>query len=541
MLAKNPNKKLPQHIVQRGGVYQYVRRVPNDVREHPDWTGKDLIRRSLKTSDLRIAIADAAIINGEIEKAFRKCIAELRAASMPQHFDYMPDDRIRDLVQRALINAGHGLGIDGEGKADLVSSITGRHNISVGESVITRIKQIAYQEAVTHEIRELSGRNPDTSSLIFAQGVKDTYAPAVADTKVEKIVTFDELWTEFQADPGRKKGLDYTGYTTVIELVREICGGNRNVKLITRDEMKRVRAALISMPTYAKNAARRPEYEGWTYEKIADDVRERLDDGEEIDVIKPDVIKKYLGNIGRLFTFGVNEGYMPSSPAAGLTVPTSGEQKRFPFTREQLQVMFPAAFRPVTDVDWMMFLSLTHGFRGNELAQLEVNDIVMRHGVWSISVSPYSLDDNGEPIQGSMERNKKVKTKSGMRILPIHQIAVDLGFVDHVKRRKESGEEQVFVAKKWGKRASHYDSVRGDIEEHMSRLGVWTADRKFHSFRHTFRDACRDALIETAYVREMGGWSRGGSDAVYGSGTSPSVLKPMIDSIRYEIPIFKGR
>lgn len=542
LMAKNPNKKLPPHIVARGGVYQYVRRVPNDIREHPDWVGKDLIRRSLKTGDLRVAAADAAIIDGEIEKAFRKARADMRLASMPRVIEAMTDEEAATFIDRATGWLASARAWDGymgvvqklpEPTArSLIDWACGLEKVTVTETVRTRLEQKLYESAAP--------RLDSSSHGQFLTAVRADAAPKHEPPPPPQSRTFDEVWAEFQKDPSRDQKLDYTGYTTAIDLVREICGGNRNVRSITRDEMKRVRSALITMPTYAKVASRWPEYDGWKYEDIAADVRARLEDGDEIATIKPKVINKYLDNVERVFKFAVHEGYIESSPASNLSVKAnSTEFEREPFSMQQLSVVFPSGWTPNTDVDWMLLLALLQGFRGNEIAQLECSDVFVKDGTHSISISPHTIDEHGNIDHAASKTNgKSVKTKSGQRTVPVHWLAIDFGFLDFVRDRKRSS-RRLLTTNSWGKRESFYESIRDDIDAHLDRIGVKTEKTTFHSLRHNFRDACGNALIETAYLREMGGWSRGGAESGYGKGTSPAVLKPMIDKIKYDIPIFK--
>jgi integrase len=56
----------------------------------------------------------------------------------------------------------------------------------------------------------------------------------------------------------------------------------------------------------------------------------------------------------------------------------------------------------------------------------------------------------------------------------------------------------------------------------------------FHSFRHAFRDALREADISTERARALGGWSRGdGADAGYGDGLRPGTLALEIAKVTY--------
>ena len=57
----------------------------------------------------------------------------------------------------------------------------------------------------------------------------------------------------------------------------------------------------------------------------------------------------------------------------------------------------------------------------------------------------------------------------------------------------------------------------------------------FHSFRHSNRDALREAGISPERVRALGGWSGGGGGAeeIYGGGFKASTLAKEIRKVSY--------
>lgn len=57
----------------------------------------------------------------------------------------------------------------------------------------------------------------------------------------------------------------------------------------------------------------------------------------------------------------------------------------------------------------------------------------------------------------------------------------------------------------------------------------------FHSFRHNYRDALREAEIGLERVRALGGWRRDsdGEEAIYGKGLKAATLYREIGKVRY--------
>lgn len=56
----------------------------------------------------------------------------------------------------------------------------------------------------------------------------------------------------------------------------------------------------------------------------------------------------------------------------------------------------------------------------------------------------------------------------------------------------------------------------------------------FHSFRHTFKDACREAGLARDLHNTLTGHTTGGIDEGYGLGFSMRALGEAIEQIRYE-------
>jgi uncharacterized protein YjbK len=55
----------------------------------------------------------------------------------------------------------------------------------------------------------------------------------------------------------------------------------------------------------------------------------------------------------------------------------------------------------------------------------------------------------------------------------------------------------------------------------------------FHSFRHNYRDALREADISIEKVRALGGWSTGRTEDDYGKGLRASTLAKAMEAVRY--------
>ncbi|PHJ51350.1 hypothetical protein VF02_37910, partial [Nostoc linckia z1] len=67
----------------------------------------------------------------------------------------------------------------------------------------------------------------------------------------------------------------------------------------------------------------------------------------------------------------------------------------------------------------------------------------------------------------------------------------------------------------------------------LNKVGIEGHRKTFHSFRHTYRDALREADISIERVRALGGWSTGNTEDRYGAGTKASTLARDISRVGY--------
>jgi hypothetical protein len=134
-------------------------------------------------------------------------------------------------------------------------------------------------------------------------------------------------------------------------------------------------------------------------------------------------------------------------------------------------------------------------------------------------------------------RDKSLKTKSSARIVPVHPVLLEIGFIGFVHRKRHSGSLKLFDDIPVG--ATGFRSVA--FSRWFSRFLVSanaTAPLTcFHSFRHGFRDAGRNAKIQRDIVLTLGGWITGGNQSeaadAYGNGYHPRILFEAISAIQF--------
>jgi integrase len=157
----------------------------------------------------------------------------------------------------------------------------------------------------------------------------------------------------------------------------------------------------------------------------------------------------------------------------------------------------------------MPLLALLTGARMGELAQLHVSDIERSKDVWFLNITDLHAE-TGEIVAG-----KSLKTRSSKRIVPLHKVLVDWGFLDYVQTQ-ETHDARLFPSLVRNGRGEFSDYSRG-FGRYLTKIGL-KSDKTltFHSFRHTFMDALRRGGIKK-YERELlAGHARHDMNDLYG-------------------------
>ncbi len=198
--------------------------------------------------------------------------------------------------------------------------------------------------------------------------------------------------------------------------------------------------------------------------------------------------------LSSFFQFCIQKGQLKINPVvkgmAGAKPKKKGSSwsvedlHRMFYSKEYLDDLFEEPYQ-----FWIPILGLFTGARHKEIAQLYVEDIVLKHGVWGITIE----DDPDDAA-------KTVKTETSKRFIPLHDFILnDLGFVRYVDEVKALNQQRIFFClKKW--KAKGY---RGQSSKWFGgwtkQIGVKENGKKFHSFRHWFRTYLENVAKLNAY------------------------------------------
>ena len=367
------------------------------------------------------------------------------------------------------------------------------------------------RRAVDRATGNHSGRSHD---LVFNGVGADTDEPAAPDT-----VTLAGLVERFLADPSRSAGAKANNdYRVILRYLAEFTPEDTPVRSVTRDHCRDVVALLKRLPA---NAFKKKELRSMKPLRAAAE-GERLG----LPAINTSTANGYISKMSTLFRWATREGLVGHNVAEGLLLPkdTHARDARRPFSTDQLNTIFSAGIYDAPKAawgarQWIPLVALFSGLRLNEVATLCCNDVDERDGVRLIRVRP---DDEGR---------KKLKSKAAVRAVPVHPTLAKIGFLDFVARQC-ADDDVLFPDLKPDRRGYYSDGFQKWFGRHLHQIGAKAPKTSFHSFRHCFRDALREADVSRDAVLALGGWA-GGIEETYGGGLKASTLAREIAKVRY--------
>ena len=246
----------------------------------------------------------------------------------------------------------------------------------------------------------------------------------------------------------------------------------------------------------------------------------------------PTTANRKVGVLKTLFRAGLEYELLDQNPAANIRRLTPPEAKpRIAFSSEDLRRIFDsplytAAFLPRgagrEAAYWLPLLALFSGARLEELCQLRVQDIRCAEGLG------HYLNITDEP------GHSQLKNIASRRRIPIPRLLVECGLIQHIESLP--AQQRLFPALKPNPRGK----LGGYFSDFFSRylrktVGIQDRRKVFHSFRHTFKETCRQLGIEEAVHDALTGHTHSGAGRKYGNEYYP--LEPLFAAMNtFHVP-----
>ena len=291
-------------------------------------------------------------------------------------------------------------------------------------------------------------------------------------------------------------------YSHIFKALEEVLGVDRPVAAVTRADCRAVRDLLAALPSSAGK-----RYPGMTLHEA---VQAGKRDGAPL--LAPNTVMTYVQNLTAVFNWAVDEELIDKNPARGLVKKGRANVKRRGLTDVELRTLFTAVapFRDeVPSRFWLPALALYTGARLGELCQLTASDIGVEDGIAFINFSEFDAD-------GERVLDRSLKTEASDRRVPIHADQQAAGFLTFVDKVRKEGGGRLFPECRQGPDGGFSHDFSRWFGRTLDALDLKQRSLVFHSFRHGFKDACRDAEIAQEVADALGGWSSARVAAGYG-------------------------
>ncbi|RWX77080.1 site-specific integrase [Neorhizobium lilium] len=278
-----------------------------------------------------------------------------------------------------------------------------------------------------------------------------------------------------------------------VGLFVEYVGSTFPVHRIDKKAVREWKALLMRFPVKAKESK---AFEGMTLPQI---VKHNETVGKP--AINAKTVNRYLAGFSAFCTWLTNHGYLQQNPAADMFLKKSKEKTTKPFSVDDMNKLFKSPLfagcqsaaewrliaRPgnvkIRDHRyWVPLIMLYSGARPAEIAQLSLDDVRQEHGHWIFHIT---TEGDGD---------KSVKTEGSMRVVPVHQELVKLGFLDYHAGMKKAGQGRLFPLAERNARGQMIADYSREFGRYLIKLGMKEGrGLSLYSFRHGAADALRRA------------------------------------------------
>ena len=562
-------------LLERNGRFYLNMRVPKDLR--PLYGKKETIRKSLHTSDRGEAISLVRFEACKLDSDFQTKRRELKQLQNPSPLRSISDREAHDLVFRWFIDQEKlsedwwdkegskfdeedaALALDNLRTDEVVYSGGSKHYLAEDGSrdldLFLKSKGLncpkdspAYQKLVPlftkarlENVRRTMARVSHQTVSALEPLFRDVFAHT-SPRAPKQIVTVEKLVERFLEYLRAAKRSDKTlrTYQIPCRLLREELGEKTSVESVTKERMEELYGLLRRAPS---NVTKR--YRGLRL-KEAIELADKQGDTKRLSVKSLD---NYRVNIEAIFNFAVEEEYITKNPAKGRTLRALMEggvppKPKVHFTVDEMNRLFrlppfdlsegakvglkPGKKMLAKGRAWVCLLSLFHGFRLNEVAQLYTEDVKKEDCIPFIEIRKEREDGS--------ESDKRIKTKQSKRRVPIHPELLKMGFHLFVaQRKKDASRQRLFPDLPLGASGYFSDPFSKWFSGFKKKALGQECKATFHSFRHQFRDALREAGVSTEDAERLGGWEVGkhSAEREYGQGPSLKRLRQQIQKVKY--------
>jgi integrase len=252
--------------------------------------------------------------------------------------------------------------------------------------------------------------------------------------------------------------------------------------------------------------------------------------------VHPKTARKNFQNVKTFLIWLEKEEYVEKIPGRhlGIKLPAkSAASSRRPWSSSELNDLFHsptyAGFKnrtrrhlPGTKIlrdsqFWFPILGLYTGARLSELLQAKRSDLQL---------------DAERPFW-VIQEEYQLKTIQSARSVPLHDDLLEFGFLEFVDNMKPGKSRRVLDQLSLGKSERLGQATSKMINRYFRSVGIVDPGLTFHSLRHSFTDAARNAKIPEAQIKQLIGHKDTSITAGYGAGASIETLADYVSEMDF--------
>lgn len=278
------------------------------------------------------------------------------------------------------------------------------------------------------------------------------------------------------------------GFQAQFDLLLEYLGEDASIHL-SGDIANDVKMMLMQLP---KQARSKPSLKRMTLQEILSLPADHPIKKDNL--MEPANIRKYLSTYSSFFDWAVNHHKTDENNFKSINIQIDkNERKRYPFSLEQLRVIYDALLdEGKLHYKWGSLIAMFSGARLGEIAQMLLSDVKQEDSIWYLDIND--------------EGTKKLKNKASIRKVPIHSKLIELGLLEYLAEAKKQGHDRVLYGLPYtrqngfGRNLSRW--FNGSL---LVALEIKHAKLTYHSLRHWVITSLQRLDVEDSLVKRLVG------------------------------------
>jgi integrase len=376
-----------------------------------------------------------------------------------------------------------------------------------------------------------------TRSAPIPPPVTPEMTTVIATSPRLRITTVQDMFERYISEFERRPRTERT-WRTHLDMFLQISGlsWTTHVHTVTDAHVEDFILAMRKLPARRQDAF----YRGLTLPEII----AKFGDRRDLPKLDQKTINNKVDSLRAIFYYALRHKYVAYNPFVGKTTKRVSRRtppkKRLPFDADELRTIFTSdLFQPPSSEwgskAWLPVIACYTGCRLEEIGQLRVSDFRVQGGIPYLAITAIDLGSEGNAHGDIGAREKALKTDTSDRNVPLHPVLRLLDLPDFVNRMRQRGESRLFpdIQSTSDEVTAAYSKWFG---RYLTRVGITSPLKVFHSFRHGFKDACRNGGVPREISEVLMGHAGRTVGDTYGNGYALDVLAGEIARVNFGLP-----